>query len=312
MENLLLSFHVVMPLCLIMALGYGIRQLGWIDDKSVRTINNLAFRVFIPILIFYNVYNTRLDGDFQWEVFVFAVVGVLALFGILFLIIPRIEPENAKRGVLIQGIGRSNFVLFGLSVAEALYGAGNSGVTALLVAVVVPMFNVLSVVALEVYGTDATHPKKIIKGILTNPLIIASILGILVMAVRLKLPSFVETTVSDLSKIATPLALFVLGASFSFSKVGGNLRQLLIGVTGKLVINPLIFLTAGVLCGFRDIELASLMVIFAAPTAVNSFTMAQQMGGDADLAGQLVVFTSVFAVITMFMWIFVTKQMGWI
>lgn len=302
-----------MPLCLIMALGYGVRRLNWLDDNAVRILNRLTFRLFLPVSIFKNLISASLGDNLNWGVFIFTVVGVLALFGILFLLVPRFEKDNAKRGVLIQGIGRSNFVIFGLSVVQLLYGEAQAGVTALLVALVIPLFNIPSVIALEMYGDGQTQSrKKILKGIVTNPLIIATLVSVVYMLLGIQMPRFLATTVNDIAKIATPLGLFVLGSSFSFSKIGNNKKQLFWGVAGKLVLNPLVFITLAIVCGFRNVELASLMVVFAAPVAVSSFTMAQQMGGDEDLAAQIVLFTSLFSVITMFLWIFITKQLGFL
>ena len=80
-------------------------------------------------------------------------------------------------------------------------------------------------------------------------------------------------------------------------------------MTGRLIVMPLIFLTIAILLGFRGEELIALMVMLAAPPAVSSFTMAQQMEGDSELAGGLVVFGSLFAVLTMFVWIFALKSL---
>lgn len=309
MENLIISFNVVFPLFLLMAAGYGIKHLGLFDDKNLRVMNNLVFRVFLPVLIFKNVSESSFE-NLNWNVLLYAAVGLLAVFGLLFLIVPKIEPEDRKRGVLIQGIGRSNFVLYGIPIVTSLCGQEAAGIASLLVAVTIPLYNALSVVALEVYRGGKVKPMHILRGIVTNPLIIATIIGLVFLLGGISLPQVVETTVDDLSKIATPLALFLLGGSFEFSAVGKNWRQLLIGVSGKLIWNPLIFVTGAVLLGFRGEALAGLMIVFMAPTAVNSYTMAQQMGGDDELAGQLVVFSSLFSILTVFLWIFLGKQLG--
>jgi len=102
----------------------------------------------------------------------------------------------------------------------------------------------------------------------------------------------------------------VLGGSFSFSAVSGYWKQLVMGVAGRLIVVPLIFMPIAIAMGFRNAELVVLMTLFASPTAVSSFTMAQQMGGDAQLAGQQVVFTSLFSVLTIFLWTFVLKTIG--
>ncbi|WP_331497430.1 AEC family transporter [Romboutsia ilealis] len=113
---------------------------------------------------------------------------------------------------------------------------------------------------------------------------------------------------SDVSKIATPLSLILLGASFKFDNIKKYLKQTTIAVIGKTILIPCIILPICIMFGYRDVELSTLMIIFAAPTAISSFTMAKQMDSDSDLAGQIVVFTSAFCVITVFMWIFILKQ----
>lgn len=309
MDNLILSFQVVFPLFLLMATGYFTRRIGLYDDHGLRTMNNLVFRVFLPVLIFKNVATTDLSY-MDWPVFVYAALGLLACFGLLFLLVPRLEKDNRKRGVLVQGMGRSNFVLFGIPVVSSLFGEAGAGIASLLVAVTIPLYNALSVVALEVYRGGRVNVKKILKGIVTNPLILATALGLVFLLCGIPLPGVLGKVVGDLAGIATPLALFLLGGSFEFSAVRKNLRPLVIGVAGKLLINPLIFVTTAILLGFRGPALAGLMIVFMAPTAVNSYTMAQQMDGDDELAGQIVVFTSLFSVLTVFLWVFVTKQLG--
>lgn len=309
MENLILSVNVVLPLFLLMVAGYFTKQIKLYDMKSHAVMNKLVFKVFLPVLLFKNIYTTSLETEINGRVFLFTVISVLLMFGLLFAVIPLLEKDNRRRGVLIQGIGRSNFVLFGMPMAEMLCG-GDMATTSLLVAVVIPMFNILSVIALEVFRGGKVRIKKILLGIIKNPLIISSLLGLLALAAGVRFPTPVEKAIADLAGIATPFALFLLGGAMEFSKVSANLRALAIGVLGKLVVMPFLFITAAVLCGFRGIELVSLMVLFMAPSAVSSYTMAQQMDADGELAGQQVVFTTAFSILTIFLFVLVTKNIG--
>ncbi|MEG1001429.1 MAG: AEC family transporter [Cellulosilyticaceae bacterium] len=312
MENFILSFNVVLPLFLTMSLGYGLKRLKMFDASGLEVINKICFRVFLPLLLFNNIYKTDLQSAFNLKLISFATLGVIASFILLMLIIPIIEKDNPKRGVMIQGIFRSNFIIFGLPIVLSLFGEAHSGVPSLVSAVVIPLFNALSIVALEMYRGGKVSTKKILKGVVTNPLIIGSVLGILLLVLNIKLPSSIEKTISDVSKIATPLSLIVLGGYFTFSTVKGHLKQLLVTLIGRLILLPCLFIPLSIAMGFRDVELVTLIVLFGAPTAVSSFTMAQQMNGDSELAGHVVVFGSALAVITIFVWIFVTKQLGYI
>lgn len=312
MNNLILSINVVAPLFLTIMFGYLIRKINLVDDYTLRRMNNLIFKTFLPMLLFFNIYNTKIEGTLNIKLMIFATSAILISCIGASIIIPFVEKENKKRGVLVQAIFRSNFVLFGLPVVLSLFGDGSVGVTSILIAVIVPMFNFLAVIVLEIFRGGKINFKKIIKGIITNSLIIASILGILMLILKIKIPLILEKTISDMSKIATPLALTVLGGSFKIEKINKNLKQLVIGIIGKLIIVPLIFIPIAIYLGFRNIELASVMIMLAAPVAVSSFTMAEQMEADGELAAQLVVFTSMLSIVTIFIYIFTMKQFGYI
>ena len=310
MENLILSFNVVLPLCLNIALGYALRCMHMLDETTQKKMNRLVFKVFLPIYVFHNIYTTNLVVAFRPELVALAMGGVLAIFALLMVCIPRIERDNAKRGVMIQAIFRSNFVLFGLPVAVSLCGENNVGPTSLLIGFVVPAFNVLAVICLETFRGSKPDFKKILKGIATNPLIIASALGIGMNLLSVPLPASVQKSITDLGRIATPLALVVLGAGFQFRRIKGYTRQLLICISGKLVFCPLVMVTLAAMLGFRNEMLVPVLVVFASPVATSSYTMAELMDGDGTLAGSLVVITTVLSIFTMFLFIFGLKQLG--
>ena len=310
MENLILSFNVVAPLFFMMVLGYFLKYIKMYDQHTLDVMNKVVFKVFLPVLLFYNVYTTDLGTAFDIKLILYAASGVLILFFLLVLIVPRIEKENPKRGVLIQGVFRSNFVIFGIPVATSIYGEGNVGTTAMLIATIVPLFNVLAVISLEIFRESQINVKKIAKGVISNPLIVAATIGIVFLLVGIKLPTPILSTVKDISKMATPLGLVLLGASFSFSDVKKYLKESTIITIVKLIVVPAIMVPLSIYLGFRGIALLTLTIIYGAPTGVSTFQMAKQMDGDSDLAAQIIVFTSFFCIITMFIWIYILKSMA--
>ncbi|MBQ4536964.1 MAG: AEC family transporter [Lachnospiraceae bacterium] len=312
MENLIISLNVVLPLFFCIVLGNFLRRIGMYDGETLNKLNKLCFKVFLPIYLFNSVYSTDLSAAFNGKLILFAVLGVVAWFLLLMLLVPRIEKENPKCGVMIQAMFRSNFVLFGLPVATSLCGEDKLGPTSLLIGIVVPVFNVLAVVTLEAFRGGKPSVKKMAKGIVTNPLIIASLLGVLFYFLNIDLPYAVQKTVTDLGRVATPLSLVALGGYFTLGEVKNYKKQLTIAVLGKLLISPLIMVLIGIALGFRNETLVPIVIMFGAPTAVSSFTMAQQMDGDGELAAGLVVFTSGLAILTIFLWVFVLKQLGMI
>ncbi len=313
MENLVISFKVVLPLFLMLLLGYVIRSIKLVTPDCFEQLNKLVFRVFLPLVIFRNIYISDLSSAFNGKLIISGVLIVLVVFGLSFLAVLFLEKENRRRGVLIQGIFRSNFIVFGLSVAANMYGEDSVGPVSMLVTFIIPVYNALAVVALESFrGGGRVNVKSLLKGIVTNPLIIAAVLGMIVLLSGFRFPVVLEDTVADLAAVATPLALVALGGSFEIGRVRGNLRPLTIGLLGKLVVVPMIFLPISVLLGFRGPELIGLMVMLGSPAAVSSYTMAQQMGGDGELAGELVVFGTLFSVLTIFLWTFLLKSLGYL
>lgn len=310
MENLMISANAVLPMCLIMALGYGTRRLGWIRREEIFAINKIAFRIFLPCLLYYNVYCSDLSGSFDPLLMAYAVGGVLLTFGLSLGYTLLTEKLPERRGVMIQGMFRSNYVIMGIPVATALLGSDQLGTVSILIAVVVPLFNMLAVVVLEVFRGQKPKPLHVLGQIVKNPLVIASALGILTLAAGIRLPHILERTIQNVSAIASPLQLFLLGAFFQFSGLKTYRRELVTVSAAKLIISPGLFLGLGALLGFRGVAFVSLIGIFASPTAVNSFTMAQQMGGDAELAGDIVVTTSAVSILTMFLWVFLFKSLG--
>ena len=310
MENLMISANAVLPMCLVMALGYGTRRLGWLRREEISTINKIAFRIFLPCLLYYNIYCYDLSGSFDPLLMAYAVGGVLLTFGLALGYTLLTEKLPERRGVLIQGMFRSNYVIMGIPVATALLGADQLGTVSILIAVIVPLFNMLAVVVLEVFRGQKPKPLHILGQIAKNPLVIGSVLGILTLVAGIRLPHILEQTIQSVSAIASPLQLFLLGAFFQFSGLKTYRRELVTVSIAKLIVSPGLFLGLGALLGFRGVAFVSLIGIFASPTAVNSFTMAQQMGGDAELAGDIVVTTSAASILTMFLWIFLFKSLG--
>ena len=321
-ENLAISVNAVLPLIICMAAGYLFRQTKLVDEGFCRKCNTFCFKTFLPLMIFMNVYNSDLESAVQPGAFLFAAAAVLVIFAAAFLIIPRIvkkgsvdsagSPVSAasRQAVLIQCIFRSNFVIFGYQVVANVYGAGEAAVASVMAAIVVPLYNVLAVITLEYFTNSKNGLRPVILGIIKNPLIIGAVAALLFKLSGLTLPAPLHTGLSDMAGMATPLALVVLGGTFHFDALRRNAGALAIGTLGKIVVAPLVMVPIAAALGFRDANLLSLVIVFASPAAVNSYTMAAAYGHDPELAGQLVVVTSVLSMVSVFGWIFLLRTLG--
>lgn len=312
MESFFVALNTVLPLFLLMVVGFITRVTGMFSEISTRQVNKVIFRVFLPVLVFCNIYQSDSFGDMRSALILFAVAGVLVEFLVGIIVALLTEQENARRGVMLQGMFRSNFVLYGIPISTALLGQAAAGRASVLIAVVIPLFNVLAVLALEMFNGQRPNLGHVLVGILTNPLIWASALGIVCNYFAVEFPTPVDSTLASLGGIATPLAFVVLGASLNFGETGRCVRPLLITLSVKLVIFPAAFLGVALLMGFRGVDLAVLLTLFGSPIAVSSFTMAQQMGGDDQLAGQLVIFSSVLSIGTIFLLIWGLKYFAFL
>ncbi len=310
MKSLQLAFEAIAPIFLLMALGYFLKQIKFVQKETFDAINKLVFRIFLPVLLFYNIYKTESVQEFDLALILFVVLAVFAVFILGWIAVRFLTKDNKKRGVMLQGFFRSNYAILGIPLVSYVCGESAKGLASLMVAAVIPLFNVLAVISLERFREGKPNVKKMVWGVLSNPLIIACIAGMLCLGLRITLPSVLEKTVEDIGKVASPIAIIVLGASFTFSAIRNNYREISVVVITRLIIVPLLMLSAAALLGFRNEAMACLLVISGSPVAVSSFAMAQQMGGDEDLSAQTIVLSSACCLITLFVWIFLLSYFG--
>lgn len=315
MENFLLALNVVLPIFFIMTLGFFLKKIKMLDENSLNIMNRLVFRVFMTTLLFLNVYNI---GDFSklsidnLKLLAYAFIIIFVIVFLAWLIyMPKVK-EKKKLSVLIQGVYRGNFVLFGLAIVDSIYGKEGLATVSLLTIVVIPTFNVLAVIILEYYSGREISKLKLLKQVFKNPLIIATLLGISFIVLKVNIPKPVYKTLSDISKIATPLAFIVLGAELQIGNMLKNIKYLISVNILRLIVNPLITIGVGKLIGFQGIKLVALLSMSACPTAVASYTMAKEMKADGDLAGEIVATTSILSIFTIFCWVLTLKNLGWI
>ena len=306
----MIALNAVLPMFLMIGVGVLAQKLKIIDKRSVRQANSLCFRAFMSVMMFYNVYTSDLSQAVNLPLIGYCVAGTLLLFFAGLLIVPRVEKRDPARGVMMITFFRSNVVLLGVSMTISIFGDKDIGEVTILSAVVVPMVNILAVVDFELFRGGKVSGKRVLVGIAKNPLVEGTLMGILAALVGLRLPSVVESAVRSIANATTPMALVLLGASLNFKKFGSQRRNVLICLAERLIVSPAIFIGLAVLLGFRGIPLAGIMVVFAGPVAIASFTVASEMGGDPDMAAELVMLTTGFSCFTMFAWIFLLKTFG--
>ena len=295
---------------IIIFIGAFINRAGLITTEDAKKFNKVIFICCFPPLMFSNLYGKELGNAIDLKLIFFAVGTVLVMYALTVIFVLKIEKSQKTRGAMIQAIYRSNFVIMGIPVVQNVFGRGELAVTAMMVTIIVPLYNVMAVVTLEVFRGSRPSFRDILKNLAKNPILIGAFCGIAAIITGLRLPQAIVTPIDMLAEAASPLALLLLGASFDFRSVGKEKRNLIICLTGRLLVFPAAGLIGGMLMGFTGVKLLTLVAIFASPSAVTSFTMAQQMDSDYELAGNCVIFSSAISCFTMFLWIFTLKCLG--
>jgi len=310
MQNFIVTANMVMPVFLVMVVGYICRRCNMVSGANVSAMNKLVFRLFLPVSLAKSLMTLDPAASMDYSVMLYCMAGVAATFLLGILIVPRLVKANNQRGVIIQALFRSNYAILGIPLLESLFPQGDNGVSAMMVMVTVPLFNVLAVISLETYRGGSFSLKKILIGILKNPLIWSCVIGFAIFKSGIMIPEMAMSTVSKLASVASPLALFALGATIDLSKLSGNLKLLIPTVASRLFVIPGVLLVIAYFLGYRGPEFAALMIAFGAPCAVSSYTMAEQMDGDGDLAAQLVMLTTVLSILSIFCIVLVSKSIG--
>ena len=323
MESFVFAANATLPIVIVVLIGYFIKRMGLFKPDAAKVVNNIVFRVLLPAMLFLNIYKIGALGSISLGYIWYVLIVTLLIFFIFLPIIVAVFKQKNQRGVILQSIYRSNYALIGIPLATALYGDEGAAVASLLAAFSIPVFNILGVICLCVFSDEGKPDfKKILINILKNPLIWGVMAGVGALGVRAVFVRYgIEFRLSEivpvfsvltyLSNAATPMALLALGAQFEFSAVAALKKQIAFGVVFRSVLIPSIALTAAYLMGiFNGAHFATFVAMFATPVAVSTVPMAQEMGADHALAGQLVVWTTTISAFVIFLASFILKALG--
>jgi predicted permease len=218
---------------------------------------------------------------------------------------------------MIQGTFRSNFLLFGVPLGLSIGGTKGAVLAAVVASFYVPVINMLSVISLYAFS-DAENKslKSALLGIVKNPLVIGGVSGLIFSLIRnyigFEIPVMLDTTLNNIKSTATPLAFMVLGGDLKFDNMLRNVKVSILSVLGKVLIIPALMLPISALLGFNQLEMAILVAVFATPNAVSSYAMARNYEADYELAGEIITLGTLLSILTIFVFITVTKSLGWI
>ncbi|MBQ3277650.1 MAG: AEC family transporter [Clostridia bacterium] len=311
LDSFMVAFNAVAPFLFLLGIGFGAVRLKLTDRAFMDKLNTFNYKLFFPFLMFNNVYSAKPENMPSVKLMVTGVLSVSLLVVLLVIIVPKIVKENPRRGVIIQGIFRSNFIIYGIPLTTYVFGTEKSSVCGMMIMIMVSLFNVSAVIVLEMFREGGKiRPKQLVLGVVKNPLLQGCVVGLLFYLLQIRLPSFIASPVSSLASMATTMALVVLGANLRFDELKKNSRTVTAVLVIRLLLLPLVMVTFAYLIGLRGVELFLILMIFGTPVATSSYPMAQNMGGDGQLAGQLVFVSTVASLATIFLFIFALSQLG--
>ena len=312
MENLIFSLNATVPVFLMMILGIIFRRIGWIDEVFAAKMNQFVFRVSLPAVLFIDL--ASVDFVEAWNpkfvLFCFAVTFLCILVSALLSLLLK---ERALRGEFIQGAYRSSAALLGIALIQSIYGT--SGMAPLMIIGRVPLYNIMAVVVLAFFqpgqsGIDGAVLKKTLKGIVTNPIILGIVIGLLWSLLGIPIPKILNKTVSSIGATATPLGLMAMGATFNFRQALGKKKPVFAAAFLKLVGWCALFLPIGVALGFRQEELVAILIMLGSATTVSSFVMARNMGHEGVLSSGVVMLTTLLSGFTITGWLWILRSFG--
>lgn len=319
MENLIFSLNATLPIFLTMVVGYILKQIHMLDEPFTKTLNKFNFSVTLPALLFIDLY----EADFYevWDTtYVLFCLGVTIICCIVVSILTYfLLKDKTILGEFIQGSYRGSAAVLGIAFILNIYNEVHT--TPLMIIGTVPLYNVFAVLILSFTKPadmqnasgrviDKKHIKQSLFGIVTNPIIISILLGILASLSRIEIPQILLKTGKNLSVMATPLALIGLGAGFEGRKALAKIKPTIACTLIKLMIQPAIFLPIAAHMGFRDEKMVAILIMLGAPSTVSCYIMAKNLEHEGTLSSSVVVSTTFFSSVTLTFWLFILKNFG--
>ena len=313
MEQLFFSLNATIPVFLLMVIGYVLKQTRIVDEPFVKTLNSFNFKITLPLLLFRDIAESDFYSVWDTKYVLYCFFVTLFCITITWVGAALFYKSKEHLGEFVQASFRSSAAVLGIAFIQNIYGT--SGMAPLMIIGTVPLYNVAAVVILSFTGKKGFSKstlKSTLKGIVTNPIIIGILLGMVVSACRIPFPFIVQKTLGSMSSLATPLALLGLGAGFEGRKALKQLKPTTVASLIKLVIWPVLFLPLAVALGFTDEKLVAILIMLGSPTTVSCYIMARNMGHEGTLTSSVVVATTFFSSVTITLFLFLLRSMSYI
>ncbi|MBK7632221.1 MAG: AEC family transporter [Ignavibacteriales bacterium] len=310
LDNILFTANIVAPVFLIIAVGFFARKRKIINEIFVDVTSKFVFQISLPVFIFLKISVLDLSQVFEFSQIAYIYAGTTITYLLIWLgTIPYIKTP-ADKSAFIQGAFRGNYAIVGLALISNLFGHDALGKATIILAFLLPLYNVLAVIVLTI--PLRTKEKSIIKSafidILLNPLILAVIFALPFSYYKINLPNMFVSTGTFLADLALPLALIGIGGSLNTDNLKRASNLAFSASVIKIIVIPILLTFGAYLLGYKSTDLGIMFILFACPTAIASFVMADVMGANSKLAGNIIMISTLGSVFTISLGILVLKS----
>ena len=322
MDNFIFALNATIPVFLVIALGFFLQRVGFLNDAFNKTANEYVFRCALPISLFRSIAGMDFYSEFDPGFCLFCFLGTTVMFLGIWAVSWLCMKDKGQVGAFAQASARSSAAVLGIALAVNIYG--DAGMVPMMIVSAVPFFNVYSVLILSfspqvdengrllpaVHGLGAV--KKACVNVVKNPLILGILAGLPFALLRVKVPTMLDSALSSVGATATPIALLVVGASFSGGEAMKRWKGAVISSFVKLFLLPGIFLPLAAALGFRDSQMIAILIMAGSPTTVASYVMAKNMHADGTLTANAVLLSTALSALSITFWLYLLRAFGWI
>ena len=312
MDNFIFSINATIPIFLVILLGWFLMKIHIITEEFANVANKYVFKVALPVLLFRDIATTSILDDLNVKFVLFCFFGTIIMFGLVWVFALIYCKDRTMIGAFVQGGARGSAAVLGVAFVENI--CGNSGMAPLMIVSAVPMYNIISVIALTFGGNDRQRGtagiKKAFVNILKNPIIIGILLGVPFSVFDIPIPAIPTRTISYIAQTATPIALIAIGAGFNTKAALVKMKPAVTAALMKLIVFPLIYMPIAIKLGFAPSELAAILIMTGSPSTVTCYIMAKNMNNDEVLSSNAIVLTTLLSSLTITAWVYVLRVMG--
>jgi len=302
---------VTIPIFVIIAIGYLFRRRNIISERSVPTLNKIAYYLGLTTLIFTSIVKYDLKEIFNIGIIKTLYTTFAIFIVIVFLSVYFLKIKKRTKGAIAISSFRCNMAFVGIPIIISAFGDVAGAKTSIIIGFMTPVNIIFAIIFLKILGGDEKRKEsygKMFLSFLKDPLLIAAILGILVSYLGIPLPKPLLELLNMLAGLAIPLALITIGSSFKYSHIKKNIKFITLSTVLKLIIEPMIaFFIGRYVYKINPVDIIITVILFGMPLAVAAYIMGSEYDSDSDFISSSLIFSTITSAFTITMWLFFLK-----